>query len=64
MFLASEALSAQHSTHPAKPMTSNLLQGILKHSAHDALVHDKDDSDDELVNVVRSICISVGLSTS
>lgn len=40
-------------------MTSNLLQGILKHSAHerlDALVHDKDDdSDDELVNVVRSI---------
>jgi hypothetical protein len=40
-------------------MTSNLLQGVLKHSAHerlDALVHDKDDdSDDELVNVVRSI---------
>jgi hypothetical protein len=39
-------------------MTSNLLQGVLKHSAHerlDALVHDKDDdSDDELVNVVRS----------
>ncbi|KAN0121369.1 hypothetical protein V8E52_003265 [Russula decolorans] len=36
-------------------MTSNLLQGVLKHSAHerlDALVHDKeDDSDDELVNV-------------
>jgi hypothetical protein len=44
-------------------MTSNLLQGVLKHSAHerlDALVHDKDDdSDDELVNVVRSILISV-----
>lgn len=40
-------------------MTSNLLQGVLKHSAHerlDAFVHDKDDdSDDELVNVVRSI---------
>jgi hypothetical protein len=40
-------------------MTSNLLQGVLKHSAHerlDALVHDRDDdSDDELVNVVRSI---------
>ena len=37
-------------------MTSNLLQGVLKHSAYerlDALVHDKDDSDDELVNVVR-----------
>jgi len=36
-------------------MTSNLLQGVLKHSAHerlDALVHDRDDdSDDELVNV-------------
>jgi hypothetical protein len=48
-------------------MTSNLLQGILKHSAHerlDALIHEKDDSDDELVNVVRSICISVGLSPS
>jgi hypothetical protein len=47
-------------------MTSNLLQGILKHSAHerlDALVHDRDDSDDELVNVVRSIYISVSLST-
>ncbi len=43
-------------------MTSNLLQGVLKHSAHerlDALVHDKDDdSDDELVNVVRSIPFS------
>ena len=42
-------------------MTSNLLQGVLKHSAHerlDALVHDKDDdSDDELVNVVRSILL-------
>ena len=39
-------------------MASNLLQGVLKHSAHerlDALIHDKDDSDDELVNVVRSI---------
>ncbi len=40
-------------------MTSNLLQGVLKHSAHerfDALVNDKDDdSDDELVNVVSSI---------
>jgi hypothetical protein len=38
-------------------MASNLLQGVLRHSAHehlDALVHDKDDSDDELVNVVRS----------
>ena len=37
-------------------MTSNLLQGVLKHSAYerlDTLVHDKDDSDDELVNVVR-----------
>ncbi|KAI0294737.1 hypothetical protein BC826DRAFT_1010113 [Russula brevipes] len=35
-------------------MTSNLLQGVLKHSAHerlDALAHDRDDSDDELVNV-------------
>jgi hypothetical protein len=46
------------------PMTSNLLQGVLKHSAHerlDALVHDKDDdSDDELVNVVCSILYSVG----
>jgi hypothetical protein len=45
-------------------MASNLLQGVLKHSAHerlDAFVHDKDDSDDELVNVVRSIpysCVS------
>jgi hypothetical protein len=38
-------------------MASNLLQGVLKHSAHerlDALIHDKDDSEDELVNVVRS----------
>jgi len=44
-------------------MTSNLLQGVLKHSAHehlDALVHDKEDySDDELVNVVRSILYSI-----
>lgn len=48
-------------------MTSNLLQGVLKHSAHerlDALVQDKDDSDDELVNVVRSICTSAGLKSS
>ena len=44
-------------------MASNLLQGVLKHSAHerlDALFHDKDDSDDELVNVVRSIAYSCG----
>jgi hypothetical protein len=44
-------------------MASNLLQGVLKHSAHerlDALGHDKDDSDDELVNVVRSIPYSCG----
>jgi hypothetical protein len=44
-------------------MASNLLQGVLKHSAHerlDALGHDKDDSDDELVNVVRSISYSCG----
>lgn len=39
-------------------MASNLLQGILRHSAHERIdphIHDKDDSDDELVNVVRSI---------
>jgi hypothetical protein len=39
-------------------MASNLLQDVLRHSTHerlDAHVYDKDDSDDELVNVVRSI---------
>jgi hypothetical protein len=39
-------------------MTSNLLQDVLRHTAHghiDAHSHDKDDSDDELVNVVGSI---------
>lgn len=48
-------------------MTSNLLQGVLKLSAHerlDALVHDKDDdSDDELVNVVRSPVFLLGYSS-
>ena len=39
-------------------MTSNLLQDVLRQTAHvhiDVHSHDKDDSDDELVNVVRSI---------
>lgn len=47
-------------------MTSNLLQDVLRHSAHerlDALVHDREDSDDELVNVVRSI-LYFGLEVS
>lgn len=42
-------------------MTSNLLQDVLRHTAQghiDANSHDKDDSDDELVNVVRSILLS------
>lgn len=38
-------------------MASNLLQDVLRHTAHGHIDVDKDDSDDELVNVVRSICL-------
>ena len=43
-------------------MASNLLQDVLRHTAQghiDTNSHDKDDSDDELVNVVRPSCLVV-----